>query len=180
MQVRFKMIQLMLLLALAVLTSGCSNTRQAITVIPSGFLQDYSLLEKGEGDETLYQYWHPGVQWERYHKVIVDPVVIIMSENSQLNNIMQSERERLRELLGRRIREALKRDFHVVVKSGPNVLRIRAAITEAQASTKTVDVNSVLDTAKNTITSAGKLVMGNYNLISSTSIEGEILNTVNY
>ncbi len=50
--------------------AGCAKTQQAQHVMRTGFIEDYSILQKGEKDEALWKYKNPIADWRKYHKVM--------------------------------------------------------------------------------------------------------------
>jgi hypothetical protein len=134
--------------------SGCASTQEAKSVEKSGFLGDYSMLKEGErsafaqGAENtaLLVYRNPAVDWRKYKKVKLDPVTVWMSQkDSQLKDVSVEDRQRLAALLWSKLDEQLRKDYEMTNQSGPDVLHIQAAITEAGQS------NAVLDTVTSII-----------------------------
>jgi hypothetical protein len=137
------------ILGLMLVVAGCAATQEAKSVEKSGFLGDYSLLKEGQRsafaqgaeNQALLIYKNPAADWRKYRKVILDPVTVWMSgKDSQLKDVSAEDRQRLAALLWSKIDESLRKDYEMTSQSGPDVLRIQAAITEAGES------NAVLDT----------------------------------
>jgi len=128
---------------------GCASTQEAKSVEKSGFLGDYSLLKEGarstikEGaeDQALWIYKNPAADWRKYKRIWLDPVTVWMSQkDSQLKDVSVEDRQRLAALLWSKLDESLRKDYQMTSQPGPDVIRIQAAITEAESS------NAVLDT----------------------------------
>ncbi len=137
------------ILGLMLVVTGCAATQEAKSVEKSGFLGDYSLLKEGQRsafaqgaeNQALLIYKNPVADWRKYRKVILDPVTVWMSgKDSQLKDVSAEDRQRLAALMWSKIDESLRKDYEMTNQSGPDVLRIQAAITEAGES------NAVLDT----------------------------------
>ena len=164
------------LLALALLAlTACASTQQASTVLRSGFLEDYSILQKGAGDnEALLRYVNPTADWKHYTKVMIDPVQLWMGEGSSLRDIPREERIRLTSLLLGKIQNALLADYRVVREAGPHVMRISVALTEAEASNTVLDtISSVLPTGY-VISGTKSLATGTGTFVGSASVEAKI------
>ena len=75
---RGRMVGFLVLFALiASLLVGCASSMQARKVdVAQAVLVDPSILEKGTEGQPLYRYVKPNVDWKKYTKVIVDPVVV--------------------------------------------------------------------------------------------------------
>ena len=115
-----------ILLTLVLLTmTACASTQQAHTVATSGFLDDYSILQKGAGDhEALQRYVNPIADWKSYTKVMIDPVQLWVGQGSSLRDLPPDERIRLTSLLFGKIRDALLGHYRIVREPGPHVMRI--------------------------------------------------------
>lgn len=163
------------LLALVLLAmTACATTQQTSTVGRSGFLDDYSILQKGAGDsEALLRYVNPIADWKHYTKVMIDPIQLWLGEASSLRDIPREERIRLASLLMGKIQNALLADYRVVREAGPHVMRLSVALTEAKASNTVLDtLSSVLPTGY-VISGAKSLTTGTGTFVGSASIEAK-------
>ena len=142
------------ILALMFVVSGCATTQEAKSVEKSGFLGDYSLLKEGERstisegaeDQALLRYKNPAADWRKYRKVWLDPVTVWMSQkDSQLKDVSVEDRQRMAALFWSKLDEQLRKDYVMTYQAGPDVMRIQAAITEADPS------NAVLDSVTSVI-----------------------------
>lgn len=137
--------------------SGCAASQGARSVEKSGFLGDYSMLEKGkrgvvmEGteDQALWLYKSPDADWRKYKKVHLDPVTVWLAKDSELNKISAEDRQRLANVLWAKLNESLSKDYEITTEPGPDVMRIQAAITEGEASWVVLDtVSSIVPQAR--------------------------------
>jgi hypothetical protein len=167
----FPRIGMMLSFLLAV---GCARTYQARYVETSDFLNDYSLLQEGQDDDALLSYWKKGMDWSHYKKIIVDPVVIKKIPDSDLNDRPQIESSRLKELFEYRVREALKKDFKLVNKPGPDTIRVQLAITDAETSTLLLDQLTTLYPSARASSLLKHLVFGTESFVGKASIERKV------
>jgi hypothetical protein len=128
--------------------TGCATTQEAKSVEKSGFLGDYSLLKEGERgtfmqgaeNQALLIYKNPAADWRKYRKIWLDPVTVWMSQkDSQLKDVSVEDRQRLAALLWSKLDESLRNDYVMTSQDGPDVMRIQAAITEAEPSTAVLD-----------------------------------------
>jgi Protein of unknown function (DUF3313) len=133
---------------------GCAATQEAKSVEKSGFLGDYSMLKEGqrstikEGseDQALWIYKNPAADWRKYTKIQLDPVTVwVNQKDSQLKDVSVEDRQRLAALLWSKLDESFRKDYQMVYEPGPDVIRVQAAITEAESS------NAVLDTVTSVI-----------------------------
>ncbi len=158
-----------------VLMGACAKTQQAREVVKAGFLDDYSILQKGAGDyQAILRYINPGVDWKHYTKVLIDPVQLWMGKSSPLHNVPREERRRLTQLLFGKLQNSILSHYRIVREPGPRVMRISAALTEAETSNSVMDtISSVLPTGY--VVSGGKsLATGTGTYVGKASIEVKI------
>jgi hypothetical protein len=153
---------------------GCARTYQARYVETSGFLNDYSILEEDRDDDALLSYWKEDADWSHYKKIIVDPVVIRKTRDSGLNDRPQIESSRLKELLEYRVREALRKDFKLVTRPGPNTMRVQLAITDAETSTLLLDQLTTLYPSARASSLLKRLAFGTESFVGKASIERKV------
>ncbi|NOT83829.1 MAG: DUF3313 domain-containing protein [Methylococcaceae bacterium] len=112
--------------------AGC-GAKQYRRVEPSGFLGDYSKMQDGEGNEALSVYVNPKTNCHKYRKVIIDRVVLRgKPEDSALALLDLKDQKMLATLGWGTLYDAMhKGKFEIVTKPGPDVMRIKGAVTEA-------------------------------------------------
>ncbi|WP_169601576.1 DUF3313 domain-containing protein [Methylococcus geothermalis] len=125
---------------------GCSATKQARDVEPSGFLGSYSSLRKGKGEEPLLVYANPAADCRKYTKVMIDPVTLwAKSGDSWLQKLEPKDRDMLRKLGTDTLLDVMnKARFEVVSRPGPDVMRVRLALTEAEKANVLLKEGTVL------------------------------------
>jgi hypothetical protein len=139
----------------------------------SGFLDDYARLVPGVGDQPTFVYRDPNAQWERYDRILFEPVAIWRSGKGSLSDVPQRDLERLASTLQRSVRSRLRRSFRLVKRPGPNVLRVRLALTVARADDPVLDVFTwaVPPTAP---PPQGPLAPATQRFVDAAAIEGEV------
>jgi hypothetical protein len=160
--------------AAALAAAGCT-TVQANEAKPSGFLGDYSQLEKGNGDQALLTYVDRSVQWSAYKKIHMDPVTIYANEN--LKDVEPEQLQTLANYLDATVREHLKNDYEFVETAGPDVMRLRVAITEAEGSSVVLDTLSTIVPIGRVITEAKLLAAGTGTFAGAAGCEAELLDS---
>jgi hypothetical protein len=153
---------------------GCARTYQARYVETSDFLPDYSILKEDQDDDALLSYWKKGTDWSHYKKIIVDPVLIRKTQDSGLNDRPQIESSRLKELFEYQVREALRRDFKLVNKPGPDTLRVQLAITDAETSTLLLDQLTTLYPSARASSLLKRLAFGTESFVGKASVERKV------
>jgi hypothetical protein len=104
---------------------------------PAGFLGDYSKLHGGAEGQALLVYVDPQVHFANYRKMMIDPVTIWRSADTK--DIPPDEARDLIDDLEVVLRITLDDHYEIVKQPGPDVLRLRVAITEAEGSWRVVD-----------------------------------------
>ena len=123
-----------IILALALL-SGCAgpaSTRNESwpTNAPySGFLADYSRLRPVPGQPGTLIYVDHSLNLRPYTKIIIDPVQVFLSENLEYRGVQPEVLLRMTDTLSSGFQKVMQNDYRVVNTAGPDVLRIRLAIT---------------------------------------------------
>jgi hypothetical protein len=102
----------------------------------SGFLGDYSMLQKGNGAEANYIYIDKSADWANYTKVYIKPIELWKSNDpdSPLGKLSQENQQMLVNFVHTALANALESDFQIVDQPGPDVLVIHGAITDAKKS----------------------------------------------
>lgn len=113
------------------------ETAQAGDVAFSGFLGNSDVYEKlkpvhGGGGKLRWQ--KPGVEFKKYNKFMVDSVVFYLAEKAQYKGIDPHQMKEMADSFNREIVNAFKDKYPIVAEPGPDVARIRIAITELQPS----------------------------------------------
>jgi Protein of unknown function (DUF3313) len=165
------------LIAIISLMTGCAKTYQARYVEATDFLSDYSQLKEGGDDDFLLSYWKKGVNWRGYKRIILEPVVIKEAKDSELIEMTHADHYRLKELLGYRMQEALKRSFKLVNKPGIDTLVVQYTITDVDPSTILLDAFSSVYPSARVLSGLKHLVTGTESFVGKASIEGKIIDS---
>lgn len=121
------------ILILALLLGACGSTKN------SGFLTDYSRLEPDEqypGDLTWEK---PGVDLRIYDRLLIDPVVVIVDEDSKAAALGEEVLRKVASAYSRILRETIAPYYTVVTEPGPTVLRLRIAITDVEPALESAE-----------------------------------------
>lgn len=158
--------------------NGCSTTRQTRGAEQTGFLRDYSQLEKGKGKQAQWIYIDSEADFESYDKVLLEPVTIWFAPDSDLYKIPQEDLERLATYLHAALIKQLEQDYTIVNQAGPGVMRVRAAITEATGSRVVLGVISSTIPQLRMLGSIIQLGADTSLLVGSATVEAEILDSL--
>ncbi len=101
----------------------------------SGFLGNpsiYDLLKPGEAGG--YRWLKPGVDLKKYNKFMVDSVVFFLADKADYKGIDPQEMKELCDEFNKALVAAFKDKLPIVAEPGPDVARVRFAITNVQPS----------------------------------------------
>jgi uncharacterized membrane protein len=172
------MIRLFIGMCVLMLLCSCASTAKSKDVTKSGFLENYGQLKAGTEDEAQLIYIDPTVNFKSYTKILMDPIKMYSSEkDSNLKKLSKEEQQSLLNYLDATLRENLKKDYTFVDAPGPDVMRLRVAITDAEDSNVTMDtISSILPIgmALNVIKVG---ITGKSSFVGEAGIEAEILDS---
>jgi hypothetical protein len=157
-------------LACVVFVGGCAQTEQAGKVETSGFLRDYSLLQRGGEGEALLVYRNPQADFSTYRTVYVEPVIVLLSKQS---SVPQEELDKLGGDLRSKVIWKLKEDFLVVPKLVPGALRVELALTEAVPADVGMDIITTLVPPSGVLSGTAGLATGTRAFVGRASVEGK-------
>jgi hypothetical protein len=127
--------------ALVTSVISCASTSGS----KSTFLGEYAKdLQPGPQGGVKERWLRSGVNPAKYNKVILEHVVFFFADDSQYKGIDTSELNQLAEQFDLAIVNALKGSYPIVTEPGPDVVRIRIAITDLKQSTPALGVVSTV------------------------------------
>ena len=97
---------------------------------PQGFLSDYSKIRPVGDDGDTYRYRNPSVDVKKYNKLMIDRIKIFLAEDADYKGIDPAELKELVDYFHQAIEKAVGDAYPVVREPGPDVLRLRIAITD--------------------------------------------------
>lgn len=168
---------LLALLALSLGVTACATTRQSRgSGSESGFLGDYSDLQKGKGDEAQLRYIDDSAHWSEYNAIQIDSVTLW--RDAKTEDVSAEDQQRLTDYLYKALNDQLSKDYRMAEGPGPGVLRLRAAITEAKGSKVVMDtITSIVPQLRLATTIVG-MAAGTSVLVGKAGVEGELTDSV--
>lgn len=159
---------------------ACAGTRQPRSeAAPSGFLGDYSMLAPGKEGEAQLVYRNPNVDFSRYRAVMIDAVTLWRGEaDSHLAKLSREDQQMLADRLYRALHTALAKDWTIVEKPGPDVLRVRAALTDAKGSNVPLDVVTTVIPQVRLLATAGGLGADTAATVGKVTAEAEVTDSL--
>jgi len=153
-------------------TSGKGRMLPGSDIRASGFLGNYSELERVPGEQYLWRYVKPGTNWKQYDKVFVEPMEVWINPEAEHPGI----RPELYSQVDHLFKEIVAKEFQphgyqLAGQPGPGVLVFRGALTGVTPIRQGFEPSDVLP-IKAAI-NAGKYAFGDepYYIVLSGEIE---------
>jgi hypothetical protein len=165
------------LVSVALTIAACATTRQSRGVgEESGFLRNYADLRAGDKGEAQLIYIRPNVDWSRYAAIHIDSVTLWRNERTE--DVPADEQQVLTDYLYHALHEQLSKDYQIVDRAGPNVLRLRAAITEAKGAKVVMNTLTSIVPQLRLLTSVVGMAAGTSVLVGKAGVEAEITDSM--
>jgi putative nucleotidyltransferase with HDIG domain len=91
-------------------------------------------LEPGPPRGAKMRWLKPGVDFSKYHRLMLDPVVFFFAPDSEYKGMNPRELKELEDAFKRRLVDILKKAYPIVAAPAPDVARLRFAITDLRQS----------------------------------------------
>ena len=113
-----------------IITAGCSSTPKY-----SGFLGSYeNNLQPGPEGGAKMRWLKPGVDFSKYNKLMIDSVVFYFADDSEYKGVDPEFMKEMADKFNKALVDALKDSYPIVADPGPDVARLRVAITGIKQS----------------------------------------------
>lgn len=168
---------LILSIFMGVVFIACSTTHQVRKVETSGFLGDYSQLKEGKGDQALMVYVSPDVNFSTYDKIIIDPVRLIASEDSDMAKVSEEDRQTIANYFYAALNEQLSKKYTIVTQPGPQTMKLKVALTDMAGSKVVLDTISSIIPIGIAANLIAKVATGNNLSVGSATGELELLDS---
>lgn len=171
---------LSLILAASFYLAGCAGTADSTKadqpVIRSGFLSDYSKLRPVEGREGTQRYINRSANLRQYSKLYIDPVQIFVNTDMH-QGVQPDAMKRITDSFYKAFSDSVTPGYKIVGSPGPDVLRVRLAITGVQAVSPPLGVTDFIPIKA--IYNAGRAVAGEAPRLAELTAEIEVLDGQN-
>jgi hypothetical protein len=132
---------------------------------------------KEDEENALLSFWKKNVDWSAYKRIILVPVLIKKTPNSELNKMTHADVNQLKESLEYWMQDGLKNSFKFVSKVGADTLVIQLSITDRETSTVLQDTFSKYYPAPKVLAELKLIGFGAESLVGKTSIEVVIMDS---
>jgi len=164
-----------LIIALAMLFTACASVQK-----PSGFLGGYYKdMTPAPGLEGSWMRWvKPGVDFSKYDKLMLDGVVFYLSPESQDKGIDPDIMKELADTFNQDMVNAVKDKYPVVAEPGPDVMRIKFALTGIKQSRPVLSGATTIIPAGLAISTIRKGATGAWSGSGATGSEVMVIDSV--
>ena len=159
------------------MTAGCASKEVKHTSY-SGFLKDYPTFKPGPEGGADIVYFKEGVDYKKYNKVMMDHVVFYFKKGSEYDGIHLDELTKLADAFHESVFESLNGAYPVVNSPGPDVMRIRVAITDVVPSKPGLNIVTTAMPGGFAVKGIKKAATGSHSFIGNTAMEAEILDSM--
>jgi hypothetical protein len=167
-----------LLLLCAALSAGCASTPLGDAKPRyAGFLSDYSKLQPVPNGDGAERYRKPNVDWKQYNKVMLDRIRVWYKDDADYKGIDPTELKTLTDYFQNALVKALEPTYPVVTKPGPDVLRVRVAITDLIPTKPEMSVVTLVVPYATVADVAAGGGTGSSPYLGQTAIEAEFLDS---
>jgi hypothetical protein len=159
--------------------TACKTSRQVSMDMEdkSGFLGDYSTLQRGQSGEASYVYFDRAADWAKYKKIWIKPLELWKSEDpdSPIGGLSDESKQTLVDCAYSGLYEALTNNFEIVDQGGPDVLIIHAAVTDAKKSKPVINFVSSVYLPLKVVSFGKRLITGTDIAVGKVIVEAEFL-----
>ncbi|MEW6444380.1 MAG: DUF3313 domain-containing protein [bacterium] len=166
-------------LVLAIALSSCATTRQPRQAPEqSGFLGDYSMLKEGEGDQAALVYIDPAVDFAKYDAVIIDSVSFWTESPEGIKGVTPEEQKALTDYTYEALHRELGEVLNIVTIPGPDVMRLRVALTEAKGARVASKTVTTVVPQLRLLTTLGGMASDTAVTVGSASMEVDVTDSM--
>jgi len=144
-----------------------------------GFIGEYAKnLVPGPKDGVKMRWLKPGVDFSKYNKVMLDSVIFFFAKDSAYKGMDPQELKDLADSFNLQIINTINDKYPVVAEPGPDVLRLRIAVTDMKASKPVVSgITSVIPVSLG-LSIVKKGATGSWAGSGATSAEAMVLDSM--
>ena len=156
------------------LCAGCASAPKE-----TGFLNGYYKdLQPGPKDGVKQRWLKPGVDFAKYNKFMVDSVIFYYADDSEDKGIDAEQMKELTDAFNQEIVNALQDKYPIVADPGPDVARLRIALTNVKKSKPVISVVTSVVPVGLAINLVKKGTTGAWTGSGATSAEFEALDSM--
>ena len=159
-------------------STGGKKTIEA-THAKKGFLDGYyEKMEPGPKGGAKMRWLKPGVDFSRYNKVMLDSIIFFFADDSENKGIDAYEMKELADKCNRQAFDVINNTYPVVTEPGPDIIRLRAAITDLKQSRPALSAITTVIPVGLAISTVKKGAVSSWSGSGATSAEFMALNSM--
>lgn len=143
----------------------------------SGFLKDYPDFKRGREGGLNWVYLKGDVDFGKYNKVMMDFVQFWFKDGTNYKGIHIQELNELADAFNRAMIDALEDAYPLVDEPGPDVLRIRFAITDVVPNRPALNTINAITPEGLTVSTVKKGLTDSHTFVGEASMEAEVLDS---
>jgi hypothetical protein len=155
-------------------SAGCAQQQ----VKYSGFLGNYPTFQPGPSEGADLVYMKKGVDFGKYDKLMFDQVVFYLKDDAKYKGIQPEEMKELADAFHLAGAKALEGAYPIVAEPGPDVLRVRIAITGIEPSNPAQSAITTVLPVGLALSVIKKGVTGKHSGVGGASMEVEFLDSL--
>ncbi len=159
------------------LAAGCSTPMKGKQIAPSGFLGDYSKLQPGKSGQAQFVYRNPKANFSKYTKIMIDPIGVWAAPKSKLAKLPEKDVTAIVSYLADALRKELSKDYAIVTEAGPDVMRLRVALTEAKGARVVLNTLSSVIPVGLAVSTLKLAATGTHSSVGEVNLEAELLDS---
>jgi hypothetical protein len=163
----------MLVTVLVIAASAWAQDTPTGSPLHSGFLSDYSKLQPAPDREGIWLFVNKTADYSGYKKIMFDPIEVYLTPNPDYKGVQPDVLKRMTDGFYASFLSALTPDYQIVHEAGPDVLRIRAAITGVQLGKPPLEPTDFIPLKA--VYNLGKSMAGDAPMVAEMTAEMEVL-----
>lgn len=170
-----KIVYIVIIICFALtVATGCATK----PVKHSGFLINYPEFKSGPKGGADFVYMKEGVDFKKYNKIMMNHVVLYFEDDAESQGIHPEELAEMSNAFHKAIVDNLQGAYPLVAEPGPDVMRLRFAITDVVASKPGMGAVATVMPVGLALSAVKKGVTGKHTGVGEASIEVEILDSM--
>lgn len=119
-----------LLILSAAMLFGCSTAQTMKPYANAGFLEDYGRLKPAPAGGEAMVWRKPDVELKQYNKILLERIVVWYKDDTDYKGIDPTDLKALVDYFHKTLADSFGDAYPVVTEPGPDVMRVRIALTE--------------------------------------------------
>jgi hypothetical protein len=162
------------------LLAGCTTVQKAPvkqSEVNCGLIGKYcNMLTPGTDQQMALRYVNPSAKWSQYNKVLIDPVLVYGS--LERKQISQSDEQAIINYFQQTLRDHFGKKFQIVDEPGSGVMRLSAALTDAEESTLVMRNVSMIIPQAHMLSNLSYLATGKFPFVGQAQVEAKVTDSV--